>query len=351
MANFDEYLKKCVASDAWSSTLEIKALCRKFDVRCILFSDSCGVDPVLFHGDGKRGYLCLWHSGSCHFDLLTGGNPKSVQTRPYRGLDDIVRGGGAHDFDDAASFQTVWSASGRNSSGGTQWTAVQDEPAPAVVTPLPSSSCSPQSSCLGGPVNPGRGVPPSEGLGEQSGVKTVWTSLPANKDVVRRRLHGKCHAPWFNDCKRSSFSVEAHSAAADLGDDDLCIDDFVEDTTGLSKRELFHRRGSKFAVDANIFRWKCDVCPFVIEAKHHEAVCKARYHHNKNAHGGAGQPGRLSRPNGVVAEGAEGPLFWRCPLCSFGISAEMRAKISFRVYMEEVRGHRASHHSKVKLAC
>ena len=358
LKSFDEYLQLIVNSKAWGSSLELKALCRKFDIKVTVVSELLNVDPMLFQSTGRRGAFYFWYTG-VHFDLLTG-TPIDLIDRPYSGVDDIVRGGGSE------SFQTVWSDS-RNSSLDTQWTAVVAQPlasggaksvapgastapAPAVVTPLPSSTCSAQSSLARGPVISGRGVLPSEEPVGSGLAKTVWTPLPSNTAVIRRRLIGKRPADFLDASYRGPFPVEAQSAVAEPSEDDFCLDDFQSAEVGLSKRELFHRRGSKFSVGDGLCRWKCDVCPFVVEAKHHDAVCKARYDHNKNAHGGAGQPGRLSRPRDVVAENVAGAIFWRCPLCSFGISAEMRAKISFRVYMEEVRGHRSSHHPKVKLA-
>ena len=50
---------------------------------------------------------------------------KSTQPCPYRGLDDIVRGGGNGDVDDAASFHTVMS---EPQGEGAQLPAFSDSP-------------------------------------------------------------------------------------------------------------------------------------------------------------------------------------------------------------------------------
>ena len=72
LENFDSYLKAVVSQDAFASSLEVKALARKFDAQVIVCSDAPSVDPVLFHKQGKRGAVVLWHSGGNHFDLLEG---------------------------------------------------------------------------------------------------------------------------------------------------------------------------------------------------------------------------------------------------------------------------------------
>ncbi|CAE7298517.1 unnamed protein product, partial [Symbiodinium microadriaticum] len=105
---------------------EIRAACRIWDFRCIVFPTSECLEPFHVHGHAKKRVVALYFTGH-HYDLLgcdNGSLPKSILA--IRGSPEAVpmRGGGAHDNDVDSGFLGIWLQTATNREQfGTLWDA------------------------------------------------------------------------------------------------------------------------------------------------------------------------------------------------------------------------------------
>ena len=296
--SFDAYLQAMLNVDSWGSSLEIKALARQFDTKVILVPETLHLDPILFHKQGTKGTIVLWHTGT-HFDCLQG-ELVGLQPRPYRGVDDVLRGGG-----DICppSPNTVWT----QPSCATAWTA-------------PTAA-------------------------DDGTVLTRPSEVHSGAGGVRRRIYSK-RLPFPGEFPAQSTDVQGSDLATT---DQSDLTDMVEAEPELSKRDTYFKRGSRKRTAEGVLEWCCPMCPFVCRGASQDIVCKRRYDHIRYHHDGVGHPGRLSRPSNVVeANPGSGP-FWQCPWCPYGISRKMRSSVSETIYFSERLLHRKAHHPKVPL--
>lgn len=105
--------------------------------------------------------ITLWHTGQ-HFDLLTG-KLTDMTPRPYRGVDDVIRGG---------------------SSASTVWTAAPG--ARDAETSLPSSTCSARILV---------DHKDAANSGREALCKTAGPEAKSAK-TVRTPLHESCKTKW-----------------------------------------------------------------------------------------------------------------------------------------------------------
>ena len=109
-------------------------------------------------------------------------------------------------------------------------------------------------------------------------------------------------------------------------------------------------RGSKFQKGAEKdLRWECPHCPFVIEADGYKKIGQARYQHNKTAHAGQYQAGRL-RPKLLLQQlPPNADVGWQCPLCQVGLTVDEKNSVSNAVLKQLRAKHRRIVHPDVSL--
>ncbi|CAE7206863.1 unnamed protein product [Symbiodinium sp. CCMP2592] len=94
--DWEEYVKAIEVDAVWGGLTEIRAACRIWDIRCIIFPTCETIEPFHVHGQAKKRVVALQFSGS-HYDLIEGDNgslPKALLS--VKGAPEAVpmRGGG-----------------------------------------------------------------------------------------------------------------------------------------------------------------------------------------------------------------------------------------------------------------
>eukprot|EP00435_Cladocopium_sp_Y103_P030673 s1106_g7.t1 len=247
--SFDKYLEKIVDQKACASSLEIKALARKMDLAIVVASENINIDPVLYHKDGKRGTIYLWHSGGNHFDALEG------QHKEAPGSPDTMHTVWTEQHTaDPSSFHTTFA---RTPAVGQPSASSSDIPGPMPqIASLPSSS-----STARAPTTPVRDIAmhgrednlaggeasPSNAGGVHSCV-TAWTpqrtvgtkspeTSPKGKSSKARRRLCRLYGKWRPEALYRGSIRDV--------DGDLLVDDLAAPAPPvLSKRHQHYQRGS-----------------------------------------------------------------------------------------------------------
>eukprot|EP00435_Cladocopium_sp_Y103_P047582 s881_g14.t1 len=214
------YVEAIGHEKAWGSEMELAALCRLYDVRCILIPEQGIFPPMVFHAKQCKRVIVVWYTGT-HCDLLVpkGGQaiPKElmdVTTAPITG----IRMGGRSTS--ACSAHTKWTASSK-----------------PVVS-----------------------------------ARTVWTKTCKSAPIASSssRLH-----------KRSDLAVQISKApssgAASLGGDDFEHVSDIEEEASAKPVPSKYLHGCSYT-------WKCEFCPFVLEKKDVKLLYKARWEHLNRWH-------------------------------------------------------------------
>lgn len=77
---FDAYLSNMAINGKWGGSMEIRALCRKFDVRVMIISARADSPNYVFHDEGKKGSIYMLYTGD-HYDLLDGDTHKLLDIK------------------------------------------------------------------------------------------------------------------------------------------------------------------------------------------------------------------------------------------------------------------------------
>ena len=153
--SWKKYIEAVETDKVWGGLTELRAACRVWDIRCIVFPTSECIEPFHLHGQAKKRVVALYFTGH-HYDLLQGDNgslPKSILGIKGAPEEVPLRGGGEGD---AAS---VWTRSSRGRAGASvasAWTSVagasaasggsghlqRPRPAASVSRPVPSKRSS-----------------------------------------------------------------------------------------------------------------------------------------------------------------------------------------------------------------
>ena len=302
-ADWGSYVTAIEGDKVWGGLTEIKAACRVWDIRCIVFPTSEHLEPFQVHGQAKRRVVGLYFTGH-HYDLLRG----EAGTLP-RSILDIraappvvpVRGGG-----DPGDSGSVWTRSSRRTcpSMTSAWTAGRG-----------------RGSASQALLAPGPG--PRAGSEASSRRASVWTRASS----MGSGSGGRCGMRTLD--------------AASKGGRDTELDD-VEEQPGKKQRRMNHLARQPDGT----YREPCSYCAHVFVSDSSVKLSHARYSHHMRWHKDLPRTqGRGLRRDFEMRElRPDEPADWRCPMCTVGVPLHFLAKVSKAVFAEVREEHRRRAH-------
>ena len=310
--DFKQYISAIEKEGTWGGILELRAASRIYDTRLIVFATPVEIEPFHLHGQQKKRVIALRFNGR-HYDLLkgTGGKlPKDIleiKGRPEE-VPQRFRGGG----DDAS----VWTRSSACSSGSRAKSVPLSRAAPAASVWTRSSNASVRASVA----SPGTSAATArassvgdEASGERCGMRTSGTS--------RRPASVASHRDWPDDVPR-----------------------LEEGAPPRRKRRMNHTA----LLPDGTYKEPCSYCAFVHVAATSSQLNSQRWNHHNRWHKGLPRTqGRGLRRGVALREvGHDEQADWRCPmpLCSVGLAAGDKAKVSQATLRQIKEEHRRRAH-------
>ena len=330
-ADWGSYVTSIEGDKVWGGLTEIRAACRVWDIRCIIFPTSEHLEPFHVHGQAKRRVVGLYFTGH-HYDLLRGDAgklPRSILE--IRANPPVVpmRGGGAHG-DDAAS---VWTRSSRAASGS-YWTSATSRSKAGAASP---AMVSVRSKPAAGSVP----APPS-----------VWTSTPSAASSTVGANGRRVRAHTLPSCSGGRMGDRTPSIAQELPAGDVGIDGAADASPRLPGLAQWYKRGSvghpALQPDGG-FEQKCDYCAKVFRAVSSDALAKKRYNHYQQWH--PNKPRNTIRkvckavPMKVIPKATA--VDWRCPFCRVAVPRGELGKFSLFAWTRTREEHRLRAHPEV----
>ena len=335
-ADWGSHVTAIEGDKVWGGLTEIRAACRVWDIRCIVFLISEHLEPFHVHGQAKRRVVGLYFTGH-HYDLLRGEAgklPRSILD--IRAAPPVVplRGGG-DPGDDVAS---VWTRSSRAASGSC-WTTATSRPRARVRS---SSAASVRSG--------------SAAAGGDDAV-SVWTRATPPASIAEtsdgRRVRSRT-LPSCSDGRMGDRTPSVAPAAPDVLE--AGVGDAVEAPDGqLGKRTMqqYYQRkssGHPARLPDGGFEQKCDYCAKVFRAVSSDALAKRRYNHHQRWH--ADQPRNNYRsvrkevPMKVLPLST--PADWRCPCCRVAVPRGELENFSVTAWTRSREAHRLRAHPDIE---
>lgn len=282
------YVEAIGHEKAWGSEMELAALCRLYDVRCILIPEQGIFPPMVFHPKQCKRVIVVWYTGA-HCDLLVpeGGKaiPKElmdVTTTPVTG----IRMGGRSSS--ACSARTKWTASSKPVvSAHTVWTKVSES------APVASSSSKPP---------------------QQSGLNVKVSAAPP-------------------------------TGAASIGSNDYeQVSDIEEAEAGSSGVVP-----SKYVHNGRSYTWRCDFCPLVLEVSSVKSLYKRRWDHLNRWHKEETWGRQCAKPQVRLLKSSE-TVGWQCPCCKMALSSKDIETCGKHMLRDIKQQHAQSKHSELSKA-